>query len=85
MAIGAGIVPVVVLLVGSGLVPAQPIAVVPVAGVLIGGAMTATTLAGRRAVEELRSKRGEYEAGLALGLMCATPRCWCVGRPRAMR
>jgi putative ABC transport system permease protein len=69
IAIGAGVLPVVALLVGSGLVPAQPIAVVPVAGILIGGAMTATTLAGRRAVEELRSKHGEYEAGLALGLM----------------
>jgi putative ABC transport system permease protein len=45
-----------------------PIAVVPVAGILIGGAMTATTLAGRRALDTLRTRHGEVEAALALGL-----------------
>ncbi|MET0133968.1 MAG: ABC transporter permease, partial [Kibdelosporangium sp.] len=58
---------------GSGLVPAKPIAIVPIAGILIGGAMTATSLAGRRALDELRSRHGEYEAALALGLLPATP------------
>ncbi len=29
--------------------------------------MTATSLAGRRALEELRTRHGEYEAALALG------------------
>jgi putative ABC transport system permease protein len=57
------------LLVGTGLVPAEPIAVVPVAGILIGGAMTATSLAGRRALDELATRHGEYEAALALGFM----------------
>ena len=66
--IAAGVVPVLALLVGSGLVPASPVAVVPIAGILIGGAMTATTLAGRRALDELAARRGEYEAALALGL-----------------
>jgi UDP-glucose/iron transport system permease protein len=68
VAIGAGVAPVLALLLGSGLVPASPLAVVPVAGILIGGAMTATTLAGRRALDELAARRGEYEAALALGL-----------------
>lgn len=66
--IATGVAPVLALLVGSGLVPASPVAVVPVAGILIGGAMTATTLAGRRALDELASRHGEYEAALALGL-----------------
>ena len=68
-AIGAGVAPVLALLVGSGLVPAAPIAVVPIAGILIGGAMTATSLAGKRCLDELSSRHGEYEAALALGLM----------------
>jgi UDP-glucose/iron transport system permease protein len=68
-AIGAGVAPVLAMLAVSGLVPLQPIAMVPIAGILIGGAMTATSLAGRRALDELRSRRGEYEAALALGFL----------------
>jgi putative ABC transport system permease protein len=66
-ALGAGVVPVLAILLGSGLVPVAPIALVPIAGILIGGAMTATSLAGRRALEALRSRHGEYEAARALG------------------
>jgi putative ABC transport system permease protein len=66
--IGAGVLPVLVLLLSSGAVPTKPIAVVPMAGILIGGAMTATSLAGRRALDELRTRHGEYEAALAIGL-----------------
>jgi putative ABC transport system permease protein len=51
----------------SGTVPATGIAIVPVAGIVIGGAMTATSLAGRRALDELEARRDEYEAALALG------------------
>lgn len=65
----AGVAPVLALVLGTALVPLRPVAVLPIAGILIGGAMTATALAGRRAVEELRTRRGEYEAALALGLM----------------
>jgi len=43
--------------------------VVPTAGILLGNAMTATTLAGRRGLDALSERRGEVEAGLALGLM----------------
>jgi putative ABC transport system permease protein len=66
--IGVGTVPVVAALVIGGLVPPKGIALVPIAGILIGGAMTATSLAGRRAHDELRQRRGEVEAALALGL-----------------
>lgn len=66
--IAAGLTPVLTLLLGSRLVPPSGIAVVPIAGILIGNAMTATSLAGRRALDELRTRYGEYEAALALGL-----------------
>lgn len=39
----------------------------PVAGILIGGGLTATSLAGRRALDELTQRHGEVEAALALG------------------
>jgi putative ABC transport system permease protein len=40
---------------------------IPTAGILIGGAMAATTLTGRRLVEALRDETDEIEARLALG------------------
>jgi putative ABC transport system permease protein len=65
----AGSLSVVLGLLLAGLVPARGIALIPVAGILIGGAMTATSLAGRRALDELTGRRGEVEAALALGLL----------------
>ncbi|MFI5528367.1 ABC transporter permease [Kitasatospora sp. NPDC051853] len=65
--IGAGVLPVLLLLLGSGLLPFQGLSVIPVAGILTGGALTATSLAGRRALDELTQRRGEVEAALALG------------------
>lgn len=67
--IAAGAAPVVTLLLLTGVVPLEGIAVVPIAGILIGGAMTGTALAGRRALEALVDRHGEYEAGLAVGLL----------------
>ncbi|MEU1282164.1 ABC transporter permease [Streptomyces sp. NPDC005805] len=66
--IAAGVAPVVLALLLTGLVPVRGIALIPVTGILIGGALTATVLAGRRALDELEQRRGEVEAGLALGL-----------------
>ncbi|NUT48804.1 MAG: ABC transporter permease [Saccharothrix sp.] len=66
-AILAGTVPAIAILVLGGLVPVRGIALVPVGGILIGGAMTATTLSVRRALDALRDRHGEYEAALALG------------------
>jgi UDP-glucose/iron transport system permease protein len=40
---------------------------VPIAGMMVGNSMTATVLAGRRLTDELRDKRHEVEARLALG------------------
>ncbi|MFC5802312.1 ABC transporter permease [Streptomyces formicae] len=66
--IGAGVAPVVAALLLTGLVPVKGIALIPVTGILIGGALTATVLGGRRALDELTVRRGEVEAGMALGL-----------------
>ncbi|MFF8611888.1 ABC transporter permease [Streptomyces sp. NPDC015350] len=67
--IAAGVVPVIALLLLTGLLPVRGIALIPVTGILIGGALTATVLGGRRALDELASRRGEAEAGMALGLL----------------
>ncbi len=47
--------------------PATPRGIVPVAGILIGGAMAAVSLTGRRLLEDLRDRADEIEARLALG------------------
>jgi putative ABC transport system permease protein len=65
----AGALPVVTLVLASGTVPLRGEAVIPIAGILIGGAMTATSLAGRRLRDELTARSGEVEAALALGLL----------------
>jgi putative ABC transport system permease protein len=65
----AGVAPVVGLVLASGTVPLRGEAVIPIAGILIGGAMTATSLAGRRLRDELAGRLGEVEAALALGLL----------------
>ena len=67
--IAGAVLPIGAAILASGAVPASPVAVLPIAGILIGGAMTATSLAGRRALDELRARRGEHEAALALGLL----------------
>jgi putative ABC transport system permease protein len=67
--IAAGAVPVLGLVMGSGTVPWKPSGVLPIAGILLGGAMTATTLAGQRMFDELHRRRGEYEAALCLGMV----------------
>ncbi|MBD7993869.1 ABC transporter permease [Arthrobacter sp. Sa2CUA1] len=65
--IAAGVLPVLGLMLASGVLPLSALALIAVAGQLIGGAMTASTLAGRRLLGELRQRSGEVEAALALG------------------
>lgn len=55
----------VLLLVGA--FDATPRATIPTAGILIGGALLATTLTGRRLVEDLTAGIDEIEARLSLG------------------
>lgn len=68
-AVLAGAGPVVALVLAGGAVPMRGEAVIPIAGIVIGGAMTATSLAGRRLRDELAARRGEVDAALALGFL----------------
>lgn len=65
--IAAGTAPVIALLLGTGVMPADPIVIIPITGIVLGGCLTATSLAGRRAMDELAQRHGEVEAALALG------------------
>ncbi|CAM02767.1 putative ABC transport system permease protein [Saccharopolyspora erythraea NRRL 2338] len=66
--IAAGVAPVVALLLVSAAVPVTGLVLIPLVGQLIGGALTATALAGRRLLDELSQRKGEVEAALALGM-----------------
>lgn len=63
---GAAVVTLGVIF-GLRVFPLQGRTLVPVAGMMIGNAMTAMVLVARRLVDELRDKRDEVEARLALG------------------
>lgn len=52
---------------GLGIFPAEPAAVVPLAGMMVGNSMSATVLAARRVVAEISDHRLDVEARLALG------------------
>lgn len=82
IAIAAGVLPVVGVMLAFGVLPLSSLALVAVVGQLIGGAMSATSLAGRRIRQELKQRHGEVEAALALGLPPAQARS-LVGRPVA--
>ncbi|TDD84228.1 ABC transporter permease [Saccharopolyspora karakumensis] len=66
--IAAGVAPVAGVLLVSRAVPLTGLVLIPLIGQLIGGALTATALAGRRLLDELAQRRGEVEAALSLGL-----------------
>lgn len=69
LAMACGIVPVVAILLASGTIPFEGIALIPVVGIVLGNTMTVHTLLGRRAFAALREERGQYEACLSLGLL----------------
>jgi putative ABC transport system permease protein len=60
---------VLALLVLPAVVPRNPETLLPMGGIIVGGAMNATTLAGRRLLAEYANRFGEYEAGLSIGLL----------------
>jgi len=68
-AIGSGAFAVLLLLILPGVVPRNPASILPMGGIIVGGAMTATTLAGRRVLSEYSNRYGEFEAGLSIGLL----------------
>ncbi|HEX5534192.1 MAG TPA: ABC transporter permease [Actinomycetales bacterium] len=67
--IAAGTVPVVGVVLASGAVPWKPASILPIAGIVLGGAMTSTSLAAQRMFDELSRRQGEYEAALSLGFV----------------
>jgi putative ABC transport system permease protein len=68
VAIAAGAATGVVPLLASGAFSTSPRELVPVAGILIGGAMAATSVTGRRLVEHVAAAPADVEARLALGV-----------------
>lgn len=67
VAIGIPALVAVGVLLVSGAFPATPRGVIPVAGILIGGAMAAVSVTGRRLLEELTDRLDEIETRLTLG------------------
>lgn len=68
LSILAGASPALLVLFGLGGYPLEPQFLIPIGGILIGGCMTATTLAGRRVRDELTGRVAEIEARLSLGV-----------------
>ena len=68
-AMAGGVLPVLAIVLATGTVPLRGVALIPVGGIVIGNAMTAHTLAGRRTFAALREEHGQYEACLSLGLL----------------
>jgi putative ABC transport system permease protein len=71
LAIGVPAAAVIGLVVGTGVVPRNPATLLPMGGIIVGGAMTATTLSGRRLLADYVNRFGEFEAGLSIGLLPA--------------
>lgn len=68
LAFGAAAVVTLGVLFGLGVFPLEARTLIPMAGMMVGNSMTSTVLVARRMLEELRDKRDEVEARLALGL-----------------
>ncbi|MCW2786790.1 MAG: ABC-type transport system, permease component [Marmoricola sp.] len=68
VAMACGVLPVIAIVLASGAIPAKGIAIIPLAGIVVGNAMTANTLSGRRSFDALRAEHPYYEAYLSLGL-----------------
>ena len=66
-AIAAGAAAALVPLLATGAFDTRPRELVPIAGILIGGAMVATSVTGRRVIERADEDRAGVETRLALG------------------
>lgn len=67
VSLAVGLASVVPALLGSGVVPLTGVSMVPVVGIVLGGTMTATAVAARRALDALHVLAGEVDAALSLG------------------
>jgi putative ABC transport system permease protein len=68
VAMASGVLPVLLVVFLTGTVPWNGASLVPIAGIIIGGAMSAHSLLGRRVFAALRDEHGSYEAALSIGL-----------------
>ncbi|MCG5433325.1 ABC transporter permease [Mycobacterium sp. MYCO198283] len=82
-ALAAGMLAVIPLLILSGVLPFAGDALVPVFGIVLGGTMTASAVAARRALDALDDRAGEVEAALSLGLPERFSRMLVLQRPLA--
>ena len=82
VALLAGIAVVLPLMLVSGVVPLEGVALVPIGGIVMGGAMTATSMAAKRGLDAVDSRYGEVEAALSLGFSQRDAR-WEVARTAA--
>jgi len=80
VSIASGVVPTLSLIFASGAVPFTGASIVPVAGIIMDGAMTASSLSGRRIFAALHDEHGAFEAGLSLGLPRAAAIDEVIGR-----
>lgn len=64
----AGLLPVLVIILLTRTIPPEGIALIPVVGILAGNTMNGHTLTCRRSFDALREEHGQYEAALSLGL-----------------
>ncbi len=64
-----GIAPVMAVLLLTRTIPLEGIAIIPIAGIIIGNTMTAHTLVGRRDFAALQEEHNQYEACLSLGML----------------
>jgi putative ABC transport system permease protein len=71
-AIGTGAATALVPMLLSGGFKTTPRELIPVAGILIGGAMAATSITGRRVIEDIADGLPEIEARLLLGVPART-------------
>lgn len=81
--LAAGLISVIPLLVATGVVPLDGIAVVPIVAIVLGGTMTAVAVAARRALDTLATRAGEVEAALSLGLVDRDARLEIIRRDTA--
>ncbi len=79
IALAIGMTSVLPLLLVTRLVPMTGIAIVPIAGIILGSTMTAIAVAARRALDTLSTRAGEVEAALSLGFSDRLARMEVIG------
>lgn len=65
--LAAGLASVIPLVMLTGIVPLDGVAIVPTVGIVLGGTMTAVAVAARRALDSEATRAGEVDAALSLG------------------